>query len=75
MTRGVDPLKDDLGIGAGLRLTGVTGTQHLEGDAPWSTLTHDFEQGEDGPVEFIVELRANRGEAWFDIGTLAVEAR
>lgn len=74
-TRGVDPLKDDLGIGAGLRLTGVTGTQHLEGDAPWSTLTHDFEQGEDGPVEFIVELRANRGEAWFDIGTLAVEAR
>jgi hypothetical protein len=75
MTRGVDPLKDDLGIGAGLRLTGVTGTQHLEGDAPWSPLAHDFDQPEDGPVEFIVELRANRGEAWFDVGSLTVEAR
>lgn len=74
-TRGVNPLKDDLGTGAGLRLTGVTGTGHLEGDTPWSALTHEFDQSEDGPVEFILELRAQSGEAWFDLDSLVVEVR
>lgn len=74
-TEGVVPLKDDLGVGAGLRLTGVTGTQHLEGDTDWSPLRHDFEQTEDGPVEFILELRAHQGQAWFDLDRLGIEAR
>jgi hypothetical protein len=73
-TQGVVPLKDDLGIGAGLRLTGVTGTQHLEGDTDWSALSHDFEQSDDGPVEFIIELRAHEGQAWFDLDRLSIEA-
>ncbi len=74
-TLGVVPLQDDLGVGAGLRLTGITGTQHLEGDTEWSPLRHDFEQSEDGPVEFIIELRAHAGQAWFDLDRLGIEAR
>lgn len=74
-TLGVVPLRDDLGIGAGLRLTGATGTQHLEGDADWTTVSYDFELAEDGPVELLFELRADRGEAWFQLGTLTIEAR
>jgi spore coat protein H len=70
---GVEALTDDLGIGVGLRQTGVTGTSHLEGDTDWSRLTHDFDLGEDGTVEFIVELKAQRGEAWFDRSTLTLE--
>jgi hypothetical protein len=72
--QGVEALTDDLGVGVGLRLTGATGTQHLEGNAPWSPLAFEFEQGEDGPVEFIVEIKAHAGTAWFDPATLSVEA-
>jgi spore coat protein H len=72
---GVDPVKDDLGIGVGVRLTGVTGTGHIEGTQPWSPLTHDFELSEDGPVELIIELRGHSGQAWFDLGSLAIESR
>lgn len=72
---GVDPVRDDLGIGVGLRLTGVTGTAHLDGTRPWSPLAHDFELSEDGPVELIIELRGHSGQAWFDLGSLAVESR
>ncbi|MFM8357170.1 MAG: CotH kinase family protein, partial [Verrucomicrobiota bacterium] len=74
-TRGVEPFEDQFGRGAALRMTGSTAAQRLEGDTDWTTLQFEFEQREDGPVELIVELRANRGEAWFDLGSLALEAR
>ncbi len=73
-TEDVEALTDDLGIGAGLRQTGVTGTSHLEGTADWSPLTHDFDHPEDGSIEFIVELKAHRGEAWFDRASLTLES-
>lgn len=73
-TQDVEALTDDLGIGAGLRLTGITGTSHLEGTSDWSPLTHDFDHPEDGAIEFIVELKAHRGEAWFDRATLILES-
>ncbi|MFM8357732.1 MAG: hypothetical protein ACKOET_04165, partial [Verrucomicrobiota bacterium] len=74
-TRGVEPFEDQFGRGAALRLTGSTAAQRLEGDTDWTGLQFQFEQREEGPVELIVELRANRGEAWFDLGSLALEAR
>ncbi len=73
-TEAVEALTDDLGIGAGLRQTGVTGTSHLEGTSDWSPLTHDFDHPEDGSIEFIVELKAHRGEAWFDRASLTLES-
>ena len=71
---GVEPLSDDLGRGVGIRITGSTGTQHLEGTAPWTRLSFDFEQPEDGPVELLVEVKGHAGTAWFDVSTLQVEA-
>jgi len=58
-----------------VRLTGVTGTGHIEGTQAWTSLTHDFELSEDGPVELIIELRGHSGQAWFDLGSLAIESR
>jgi hypothetical protein len=70
---GVDPLSDDLGRGVGIRVTGSTGTQHLEGTAGWTRLSFEFEQPEDGPVEMLVEVKGHAGTAWFDPATLQVE--
>ncbi|MFM8421119.1 MAG: hypothetical protein ACKOEQ_13470 [Verrucomicrobiota bacterium] len=71
---GVEPLSDDLGRGVGIRITGSTGTQHLEGTAPWTRLSFDFDQPEDGPVELLVEIKGHAGTAWFDVSTLQIEA-
>jgi len=71
---GVDALSDDLGRGVGIRITGSTGTQHLEGNVGWTRLSFDFDQPEDGPVELIVEVKGHAGTAWFDASTLQVEA-
>ena len=71
--KGVDALSDDLGKGVGIRITGSTGTQHLEGTAGWTRLSFDFDQPEDGPVELLVEVKGHAGTAWFDPATLQVE--
>ena len=39
----------------------------IAGDAPWKPAHYEFEVGEDGgDVVLVAELRAGRGEAWFD---------
>ena len=65
-TRGVVGLQDQFGTGAGVRLTGASRTQALIGDTDWTPVNYDFQATDDGPVEFILELRANAGEVWFD---------
>lgn len=64
-TRGLVAWKDQFGAGAGLRLTGSSRTQGLEGDTDWTPVHFDFAPTDDGPVECIVEVRAHAGEAWF----------
>jgi hypothetical protein len=59
------------GNGAGLRVSGDKRTQQIVGDAPWTQLEHEFEVmpgGED--KELVCELRARRGEVWFDAASL-----
>ena len=63
--QGVVAVRDQFGAGAGVRLTGATREQALEGDADWRPVHFDFQQDDDGPVELILELRADAGEAWF----------
>jgi hypothetical protein len=41
----------------------------------WTPLTFDFELGADEEVTVILELRATKGEAWFDLGSIKLERR
>ena len=68
---------DEFGRGAAIRIMGVPSVlaSRLEGDRPWTDLTFEFEQSDDGPVWFVVEVRASAGEAWFEAETIRVEAR
>ena len=62
--------------GAGLRVTGnLRQTDDFVGDSPWRELHASFvvDAGSE-VVEFVCELRASAGEAWFDIDSLRVVA-
>jgi spore coat protein H len=64
---GVQPLPYGLHQGAGLRVGGnARQTDSLTGDSSWQVLAAEFqvEQATE-EVEFICELRAQAGEAWF----------
>jgi hypothetical protein len=59
------------GNGAGLRISGEARAHQLLGDSPWTLLEHVFEVPPDVPeTELLCELRACRGEAWFDLESL-----
>ena len=62
---------DGPNTGAGLRISGGSRDKRLAGDTAWQKVEFEIEVTE--PLREIVlvcELRASRGEAWFDIGTL-----
>lgn len=70
-TRGVNPDPGDSRGGAGLRSLGRAISQKMVGDFEWTPLSHDFAVVE--PFESVVlmcELRAGKGEAWFDLDSL-----
>ena len=61
------------GEGAGLRLSGAVTprTNKISGDAPWTKLEYEFEVAPPGDeVDLVCELRASKGEVWFDTGSL-----
>ena len=67
----VAPDPGDVRAGAGLRVAGRRLTQKLTGTADWSNLACDFEITEGiGEAELICELRAGKGEVWFDADSL-----
>lgn len=61
--------------GAGIRISGADRQNHLVGDHDWSPLRFDFQLEEDREVEFVLELRSDRGEAWFDLASLKLTPR
>jgi hypothetical protein len=71
-TAGVTALPFGSNHGAVLRIGGgVPRSSSLLGDSPWSGLAVEFEVGSGGgDVLLLCELRASRGEAWFDAGSL-----
>ena len=71
-TRELVPMKDPRGEGAGLRLGGASRTNHVEGTTDWTPVVHRFELPETREVEFVAEIRADAGEAWFDFGSLKI---
>ncbi len=62
----------DNGGGAGLRISGQRPRHALTGSTDWRPLACEFQVGESREIEFICELRALDGEAWFDAEKLAV---
>ena len=72
-TAGVVPLKDQKGEGAGVRISGskIPRPDEVSGDSPWQKVEYDFNvPSEPGEVELVCELRAVKGEAWFDPASL-----
>jgi phage baseplate assembly protein W len=71
-TKGVEPLEFGKNQGASLRALGTPGASgHLVGDQDWKLLGVEFEVGQaEQPLDLICELRARRGEAWFDLDSL-----
>jgi hypothetical protein len=70
----VNPVGFGTHQGAGLRVAGnVRQSSDMIGTTQWQKLTAAFEvPGAAREVEFICELRAKSGEAWFDVGSLCV---
>ncbi len=75
----IEPLRgDDRGQGAGLRISGSSrnASNELVGDASWQRLAFEFEVTNDHPdVELICELRARKGEVWFEEQSLRLLRR
>lgn len=71
---GILPLPSGLHQGAGLRVGGnARRTDSLMGDSSWRVLAAEFEVSQaTEEVEFICELRARAGEAWFELNSLKV---
>ena len=71
---GVKPLPYGVHQGAGLRVAGqVRQSDNFTGDSSWRELRTGFQvAGAVQEVEFICELRARAGEAWFAIDSLRV---
>lgn len=70
---GVKPLVSGAHNGAGVRTAGnLRETPDLTGTRDWTVLRSDFQVQSSGLQEFVCELRASAGEAWFDLESLQV---
>lgn len=72
-TAGVVATSDGSGEGAGVRISGGNraGQNGAKGDTGWQTLKFEFE-ATGGEVLLVAELRASKGEVWFEKGSLRV---
>ena len=69
----VSVLNTNKGGGAGIRQHGITKprTNKLEGDSSWQPLAYEFQVAhEEDEIQLLCELRANKGEVWFDLDSL-----
>src|SRR5207247_4458784 len=74
-TRGVVPLQKDVGtkgVGAGLRQSQRQARKHgLTGDNEWRQAEYEFTvPGESEEIALLCELRAEKGEVWFELTSL-----
>ncbi len=75
-TQGVVPLKEPTGAGAGLRISGSSRPNQVSGDSDWKQITFEFDvPAPSAEVVLVCELRAERGRAWFDVGSLQLTRR
>lgn len=69
-TKDVKGLDDDRGTGAGLRISGEKRDNKKVGTGAWSELAYEFSIDQQREVELVAELRASKGQAWFDADSL-----
>ena len=74
-TRDLVPISDRVGIGAGVRISHALRENSLSGTKDWTELAFDFTREEADSVEMVLELRAKRGEAWFDLDSIVLQAQ
>jgi len=60
--------------GAGLRISGARRPAGLAGDTPWRDCAFEFEAA-DADVVLVCELRAQKGEAYFDLESLRLRRK
>ena len=70
-TTGVAAGKDEQDKGLRLRISGLNGVPALAGTNSWRTVSVEFSVTDTDPV-LVLELRADRGEAWFDRNSLTL---
>jgi hypothetical protein len=70
---GIASIADAKGKGAGLRISGATTprTNAIEGDSGWKQLAYEFDSA-GGDTVLVAELRAAKGEVWFDSGSMQI---
>lgn len=70
-TKGVRALQEPIGVGAGIRISGSSRNNKLEGTKGWTQLTHNFQiQQPMQEVILVAELRAAAGTAHFDASSM-----
>ncbi len=72
-TAGVVAMRDEVGEGAGIRISGARQRREnkLSGDTPWQKLQYEFDvAAPNDEVVMVCELRANKGQVWFDADSL-----
>ncbi len=69
----IEPTQSSSGEGAGIRISGGTrnGQNALKGDAGWQPLKFEFE-APGGETVLVAELRANKGDVWFQNDSLQI---
>lgn len=70
-TEGVQAVQEGPGAGAGIRVSGGSRTNKLDGTTNWTPLTYEIRI--DQPlqeVELVAELRASAGRVFFELGSL-----
>jgi hypothetical protein len=74
-TSKLSPMRDSKGEGAGIRVSGSMQPRRnsIANDTDWTRLQYDFEVDGQSDVVLVCESRANRGEVWFDAGSLMLE--
>ena len=61
----------NVAVGAGVRISGMDRSNVRKGTAPWTPLEFEFTVLEDlRNVEFVAELRARKGEVWYEVDSL-----
>jgi hypothetical protein len=69
----VRPSSGEPTSGAGLRISGGAVAKEFNGTQDWQKFGYTFHVQESGhEIELICELRASKGEAWFDTSSLRV---
>ncbi|HEY0548403.1 MAG TPA: CotH kinase family protein, partial [Verrucomicrobiae bacterium] len=66
---------NEAGVGAGLRVSQGKRQNKLEGDASWRQVQYSLTNTVEDSVEFVCELRATKGEVFFDEDSLRLVKR